>query len=82
MENIFHVLSLKIMNHYLFQEDLHMDILPYRLYIINYKVDNYYNPDFEKGIPYDDKELNIDWGIKRNKLIVSEKIKIKKPFDW
>ena len=29
-----------------------------------------------------DKELNIDWGIKRNKLIVSEKDKNQKPFDW
>lgn len=50
--------------------------------IINYKVDNYYNPDFESGIAYDDKELNIDWGIKRNKLIVSEKDKNQKPFAW
>ncbi len=36
-----------------------------------YKVDGGYNPQGEGGIIYNDKELNIDWGISNN--IVSEK---------
>lgn len=36
-----------------------------------YKVDGGYNPKGEGGIIYNDKELNIDWGISNN--IVSDK---------
>tara|TARA_S200000501_G_C20599648_1_gene645305 strand:+ start:79 stop:615 length:537 start_codon:yes stop_codon:yes gene_type:complete len=49
---------------------------------INYSVDNYYNPDAESGIPYDDSFLNIDWGICKDKLIISEKDKNHNPFQW
>ena len=35
--------------------------------IINYQVDNYFNPEAEKGIAYDDDFLKIDWGIKKVK---------------
>jgi len=31
--------------------------------IFNYKVDNYYNKESEAGIIYNDKFLNVDWGI-------------------
>ena len=41
--------------------------------IIKYKVDNYYNPNFEGGISYDDKHLDINWGVSADKLIISEK---------
>ncbi len=44
--------------------------------IILYKCDNFYNPQSERGIIYNDKELNIDWQIKPDKVIVSEKDKI------
>ena len=50
--------------------------------IINYQVDNYYNPEAEDGIPYDDQFLNIDWGIQESKIIISEKDKNIKPFRW
>ncbi len=50
--------------------------------IINYSVDNYYNPDAEDGIPYDDKFLNIDWGIQISNIIISKKDKNIKPFTW
>ena len=31
--------------------------------IFSYKVDNYYAPDFDRGIRFDDPELGIDWQI-------------------
>lgn len=40
--------------------------------IFQYKVDNEYAPNYDCGIKYNDKTLNIDWGIKY-KLIVSDK---------
>ena len=36
--------------------------------IFSYKVDNYYNPQYDRGIAFDDKTLNIDWKIKDLKL--------------
>ena len=50
--------------------------------IINYHVDNYYNPTMESGIPFDDKFLNIDWGLKTSNFIISEKDKNHKNFKW
>jgi len=50
--------------------------------IVNYKVDNYYNKETERGIMYNDEFLEINWGIKENDLIISEKDKIHKPFKW
>jgi len=50
--------------------------------IINYHVDNYYNPEFEEGISYDDDFLKIDWGIKKSKIIISKKDQNFKPFKW
>ena len=41
--------------------------------IFNYKCDNYYHPESENGIHYNDKDLNIDWMLPKEKLIISEK---------
>ena len=41
--------------------------------IVSYKVDNYYNPDYEKGIIWNDPNLNIDWMINDSEIIISEK---------
>ncbi|MDC1109329.1 dTDP-4-dehydrorhamnose 3,5-epimerase [Flavobacteriaceae bacterium] len=41
--------------------------------IFSYKVDNYYNPDSESGIVWNDLDLNIDWKINKAEIIVSEK---------
>jgi dTDP-4-dehydrorhamnose 3,5-epimerase len=40
-----------------------------------YKVDNTYAPEFDAGIKYDDKELNINWGITEEEIQLSEKDK-------
>ena len=43
--------------------------------IFSYKVDNYYNPESESGVLWCDLDLNIDWKINKNEIIVSEKDK-------
>ena len=50
--------------------------------VIGYKVDNYYDSNYEFGIAYDDPKINIDWGIESHKVIVSEKDKKQKLFLW
>jgi dTDP-4-dehydrorhamnose 3,5-epimerase len=41
--------------------------------IFSYKVDNYYNPDSDRGITFDDKALGIDWILNTDELKLSEK---------
>jgi dTDP-4-dehydrorhamnose 3,5-epimerase len=41
--------------------------------IVSYKCDNYYQPDAEDGVLYNDKDLNIDWKIPSKDVILSEK---------
>ena len=43
--------------------------------IFSYKVDNYYNPESESGVLWNDLDLNIDWKINKKEIIVSEKDK-------
>jgi len=43
--------------------------------IFTYKCDQYYNPQQERGIIYNDPDLNIDWKIPDSEAIVSEKDK-------
>ncbi len=38
-----------------------------------YKCDNFYNPESEDGIFYNDPVLNIDWKLPEDKIIVSDK---------
>ena len=56
--------------------------------IFSYKVDNVYAPKYDAGIKWNDKELNIDWGIEYSQVFVSEKdsnlpylTDFKSPFD-
>ena len=44
--------------------------------IFSYKVDNYYNPEAERGILFNDEALNIDWFLKEEQLILSDKDKV------
>lgn len=38
-----------------------------------YKVDNYYSPEYDRGVIFDDKEVNIDWRLPKQQLIMSVK---------
>ena len=38
-----------------------------------YKVDNYYSPKHDRGIAFNDAQLDIDWNIPFEKLILSQK---------
>lgn len=41
--------------------------------VFSYMCDEYYNPDSERGIAYNDSNLNIDWKIPEGKAIISQK---------
>ena len=43
--------------------------------IIQYKCDNFYHPEFERGINPLDEKLGIDWKIPKDKILMSEKDK-------
>ncbi|MBL7004337.1 MAG: dTDP-4-dehydrorhamnose 3,5-epimerase [Gammaproteobacteria bacterium] len=40
-----------------------------------YKVDNYYAPEYDRGIAFDDKDLAIDWQLPLEMLQLSDKDK-------
>jgi dTDP-4-dehydrorhamnose 3,5-epimerase len=44
--------------------------------IFSYKCDNYYNKASEGGIMYNDPDLNIDWKLDENEIMLSEKDKL------
>ena len=41
--------------------------------VFAYKVDNYYSPECDRGIAFDDDSLNIDWILKKEELNLSLK---------
>ena len=41
--------------------------------IFAYKVDNYYSPECDRGIAFNDPALNIDWILKTEELKLSDK---------
>ena len=56
---------------------------------LSYKVDSYYSPEHDRGLAFDDKELNIDWCIPKNQLKLAEKdlnnptlVELKSYFDY
>ena len=44
--------------------------------VFSYKCDDFYNPTLERGILYNDTDLNIDWKIPAEKAIISDKDKV------
>lgn len=43
--------------------------------VFAYKVDNYYSPNDDRGIAFDDPEIDIDWVLKSDELQLSDKDK-------
>ena len=41
--------------------------------VFAYKVDNSYAPEFDSGIRWNDKKLNIEWGIEDSEVMISAK---------
>ena len=41
--------------------------------IFSYKCDYFYNKEYERGIIYNDPDLNIDWQLSPEEFIISEK---------
>jgi len=49
--------------------------------IIHYKCDNFYNPQSEGGVLYNDPALGIDWKVDATKVFISEKDKLLPTFE-
>ena len=39
---------------------------------VAYKVDNYYSPEHDRGLAFDDADLNIDWQLTNQQLLLSD----------
>lgn len=50
--------------------------------IVNYKVDNYFDEAYESGFKFNDPYLNIDWKIKDEDIIMSERDSNLNYFNW
>ena len=48
---------------------------------VSYKVDNYYKPNFEMGLIFNDPLLKIDWKIEEKSIIIINKDKSYPPFN-
>ncbi len=43
--------------------------------IFAYKVDNYYSPECDRNIRFDDPDININWNFPKEEILVSQKDK-------
>ncbi len=53
--------------------------------IFQYKCDNFYAPQCEGAIAWDDPDLGIDWGVPADRVLLSAKDRLHKPLkdaDW
>lgn len=44
--------------------------------VFAYKVDNYYAPEYDRGVAYNDPAIDVSWGVDFEKLLLSEKDKM------
>ena len=44
--------------------------------IVNYKVDNFYNPKYDSGIVWNDKDLSIDWNLDIKPVLSAKDLKL------
>ena len=44
--------------------------------IVNYKVDNFYNPKSDSGIIWNDKDLSIDWSLDLKPILSKKDLKL------
>ena len=44
--------------------------------IVNYKVDDYYNPDSDSGLIWNDKDLSIDWNLDLKPILSKKDLKL------
>ena len=44
--------------------------------IVNYKVDNYYNPKSDSGLIWNDKDLSIDWNLDLKPILTKKDLKL------
>jgi dTDP-4-dehydrorhamnose 3,5-epimerase len=44
--------------------------------IVNYKVDEYYNPDSDSGLIWNDKDLSIDWNLDLKPILSKKDLKL------
>ena len=49
--------------------------------MIFYKVSNFYSPEHDAGIRFDDPQLGIDWGMDRASVVTSDKDRQLPAFD-
>ena len=49
--------------------------------VFAYKVDNYYSPECDRGIAFDDKSLDINWILNTDELNLSVKDKVQPKLD-
>ncbi len=43
--------------------------------VFTYKVDNYYAPEYERSIRFDDPDIGIDWNFPKDEILLSDKDK-------
>lgn len=48
--------------------------------VFSYKCDNYYHPELEKNIQWNDSDLNIDWKIQPSEAVISARDQKGTPF--
>ncbi|MDB4024228.1 dTDP-4-dehydrorhamnose 3,5-epimerase [Flavobacteriaceae bacterium] len=44
--------------------------------IVSYKIDNYYNPDSDSGLIWNDKDLSIDWNLDLKPILSKKDLKL------